>query len=74
MKSKFLSLNVKDFLWGLFYSLTPVLIPLSKVFTSGHFPPADQWYTSLMQSIPIVCVYLAVHFFKNSNGNIGAEK
>jgi len=74
MKSKFLSLGVRDLLWGMFYALTPIAIPLGKIFSSGHFPLGAQWYTALMQSVPVVVVYLIVHFFKNSKGNIGAEK
>lgn len=74
MKSKFMSLQVRDLLWGCFYALTPIAIPLGKIFSSGHFPTGAQWYESSMKSIPVITVYLIVHYFKNSKGEIGTEK
>jgi len=73
MKSKKYRLNVRDLLWGIMYALTPVVIPLGKIFSSGAFPTGQQWYESAMKSIPVIVVYLAVHFFKNSRGEIGKE-
>lgn len=73
MKSKFMTLNVKDLLWGLFYALTPAVAPLGKVFSSGQFPSPELWYKQAMVSIPIAAVYLAVHFFKNNRGEIGKK-
>ena len=60
-------------MWGLLYALTPVAIPLGKIFSSGAFPTGSQWYESSMKSIPVIVVYLAVHFVKNSRGEMGKE-
>jgi hypothetical protein len=73
VKSKFMTLRVRDILWGFFYALTPIAIPIGKIFSSGHFPSGEVWYSSSMQSIPVITVYLVVHFFKNSAGVVGPE-
>ena len=73
MKSKYKAINIKDALWGIFYALTPIVIPIGKIFSSGAFPSGDIWFESAMKSIPVLVVYLVVHFFKNSNGNVGKE-
>ena len=73
MKSNYKSVGWRDFLWGLFYSTVPALMPIRKVFTAGEFPSADVWYASAMQAIPLIIVYLVVHYFKNNRGELGKK-
>lgn len=73
MKSNFMTIGVRDFFWGLFYALIPALVPLGKSFSSGIFPSAELWKSQVMISIPIIVVYVVVHFFKNNRGEFGKQ-
>jgi hypothetical protein len=76
MKSKFLTLQVRDFLWGLFYAMVPAMTPIYKIFTAGEFPGCDVWFSSIMKAIPVLLIYVSVHFLKNNRGEFlkGDEK
>ena len=73
MKSKFMSISWKDFFWGLFYSLIPACMELNEAFSAGEFPSENIWFLSLMKAIPLLIVYLIIHFFKNNNGELGKK-
>ena len=64
--SKYLTVNMRDFLWGLFYALVPAVVPIGNVLSSGSFPTAELLKQQAAVSIPIVAVYLVVHFFKRN--------
>lgn len=74
MKSKYMTLGTKDFIWGLIYSISSSLVPLGKVFAAGEFPSGKVWFSCAMTAVVPLSIYLAVHFFKNSNGSVGPEK
>ncbi len=68
MKSKFLRLGIRDLIWGMVYALSPVVVPIGSVLSSGNFPSKELLIASAAKSIPVIAVYLFVHLLKNSQG------